>query len=127
MGQKPLFYAVPPAGGADSPPTIAFASELGALLPLEWIDTGMSASSLADYLLIGYIPAPRTIHTGISKLQPGHWLRFDAQGMATRQYFDAGGSRRVGADRRTGTASGVRNVSASDGQIASGRPGCADT
>lgn len=91
MGQKPLFYATPSGGAPDAPPAIAFASELGALLPLPWIDTGMSASSLADYLLIGYIPAPRTIYTGVSKLQPGHWLRTQGDGMVIREYFDAGG------------------------------------
>lgn len=91
MGQKPLFYATPPSSQPDSPPAIAFASELGALLPLPWIDTGLSASSLADYLLVGYIPAPRTIYVGVSKLRPGHWLRFDEQGLAVGEYFDAGG------------------------------------
>ncbi len=91
MGQKPLFYATPLVGASESPPAIAFASELGALLPLQWIDTGLSASSLADYLLIGYIPAPRTIHTGVSKLQPGHWLTFSLEGLSTHAYFDPGG------------------------------------
>ena len=90
MGQKPLFYAMPPASRSETP-AIGFASELSALVELPWVDTGLSASSLADYLLVGYVPAPRTIYTGVSKLQPGHWMRVSAQSVEIREYFDAGG------------------------------------
>ncbi len=85
MGQKPLYYAT------ASNQTIAFASELSAITTLDWIDTTVGPSSLSDYLLVGYIPSPRTIYTGVSKLPPGHWLRFSAGQIITRSYFDAGG------------------------------------
>src|SRR5690606_38104817 len=90
MGQKPLFYAMPPASRSETP-AIGSASELSALVELPWVDRGLSASSLADYLLVGYVPAPRTIYTGVSKLQPGHWMRVSAQSVELREYFDAGG------------------------------------
>ena len=90
MGQKPFYYAVRwrDASRIDA---FAFASELSALHCLDWIDDGISPSSLSDYLLLGYVPSPRTIYTGVSKLQPGHWMKVSADGLIDRSYFDAGG------------------------------------
>jgi asparagine synthase (glutamine-hydrolysing) len=65
MGQKPLYYAIAPGGGA-----IAFASELGALRPLDWPDRSVDPSALMQYLQCGYIAAPQTIYRDISKLPP---------------------------------------------------------
>jgi asparagine synthase (glutamine-hydrolysing) len=67
LGIKPLYYRVLPDG-------IAFASELKALLLLgrPAIDRG----ALRDYLFHGYIPAPKTIFQGISKLPAGHLLHW---------------------------------------------------
>ncbi|MDE2305167.1 MAG: asparagine synthase (glutamine-hydrolyzing) [Gammaproteobacteria bacterium] len=65
LGIKPLYYRLMPDG-------IAFASELKALLVLgrPEIDRG----AVRDYLLHGYVPAPKSIYRGIAKLPAGHRL-----------------------------------------------------
>jgi asparagine synthase (glutamine-hydrolysing) len=65
LGIKPLYYRVLGDG-------IAFASELKALLVLG--TPPIDASALRDYLFHGYIPAPKSIYTGICKLPAGHSL-----------------------------------------------------
>ncbi|MEK7245962.1 MAG: asparagine synthetase B, partial [Pseudomonadota bacterium] len=70
LGIKPLLYA-PLAGGG-----IAFASEIRALKEHPGIDFGIDSEALSEYLACLYVPAPRTIHLGIRKLPPGHWLRW---------------------------------------------------
>jgi asparagine synthase (glutamine-hydrolysing) len=70
LGVKPLVYGRLADGG------IAFASEIDALRAHPGFDLGLDRAALSDYLACLYIPAPRTIHAGISKLPPGHWLRW---------------------------------------------------
>jgi asparagine synthase (glutamine-hydrolysing) len=65
LGIKPLYYRLLPDG-------IAFASELKALLPLGRLDIDRSA--VRDFLFHGYVPAPKSIYAGISKLPAGHTL-----------------------------------------------------
>lgn len=102
VGKKPLFVAL--AGqiemeASDSRSTlpqraVAFASELGAMKQVPWIGSdhlSIRASALQDYLLFGYVPGWRTIHQGIARLRPGHWMRITANGYEVRRYFDAGG------------------------------------
>jgi asparagine synthase (glutamine-hydrolysing) len=79
LGIKPLYYRLLPDG-------IAFASELKALLLLGTPDIDKGA--LRDFLFHGYVPAPKTIYSGIAKLPAGHTLTF-ADGRATvRRYWN---------------------------------------
>ena len=84
MGQKPLYYAVAPGGAA-----VAFASELGALAPVEWIDRSVSRAGLRHYLRWGYTPAAGSIYEGVAKLPPAMRVTF-APGRAgePERYFD---------------------------------------
>ncbi|TAN51554.1 MAG: asparagine synthase (glutamine-hydrolyzing) [Rhodospirillales bacterium] len=75
FGIKPLVYAPLPDGG------LAFASELLTLVHLPGIDTAIDRQALSEYLACLYVPAPRTIFSGIKKLPPGHWLTWK-QGQA---------------------------------------------
>jgi asparagine synthase (glutamine-hydrolysing) len=68
LGIKPLYYQILPDG-------IAFASELKALLVLGRPEIDRSA--VRDFLFHGYIPAPKTIYQGISKLPAGHTLTWE--------------------------------------------------
>jgi asparagine synthase (glutamine-hydrolysing) len=70
LGIKPLVYAPLDGGG------IAFASEIRALKEHPGIDFGLDGEALSAYLACLYVPAPRTIHRGIRKLPPGHFLRW---------------------------------------------------
>ncbi|MGH7214460.1 MAG: asparagine synthetase B family protein, partial [Tepidisphaeraceae bacterium] len=65
MGQKPLYYALAPENRA-----IAFASELGALRHVPWVDRTVDFGAVAEYLRWGYVAAPRTIYAGAAKLAP---------------------------------------------------------
>src|SRR5208283_2899259 len=67
LGQKPLIYR---HDGAR----LAFASELKALLALPEQDVPRRVDPLAvdEYLTYGYVPQPRTILEGVSKLPPAH-------------------------------------------------------
>lgn len=70
IGEKPLYYALTPDG------LVLFASELSAIC------TGLSSipaldpEAVEDYFAFGYIPDPKTIYRGISKLAAGHSLLF---------------------------------------------------
>jgi asparagine synthase (glutamine-hydrolysing) len=66
FGEKPLYWA-PVRNGKG----LAFASELKALLPLENVDHSLDVAGLAQFLALGYVPAPRTHLNGVSKLRAG--------------------------------------------------------
>jgi asparagine synthase (glutamine-hydrolysing) len=71
FGEKPLYWA-PIQNGRG----LAFASELKALLPLENVDRSLDVAAVAQFLALGYIPAPRTHLKGVSKLRAGEAIVF---------------------------------------------------
>ena len=93
MGQKPLYLAVCHEGGqgpGDSGAVlgVAFASELAALRPVPWVDFSIDPDALDEYLMFGYIAAPRTIHPHVGKLAAGQWMQISAARREAGQYFD---------------------------------------
>ncbi len=68
LGEKPLYYTATPDG------LLLFASEIGALLAGLDAAPPLDPRAVADYFTYGYVPDPRTIHRGIRKLPPGHFL-----------------------------------------------------
>lgn len=64
MGEKPLYW-----GWAG--PTLVFGSELKALRKHPNFPRDLCREATAQYLRFGYVPAPRSIHPGIYKLEPG--------------------------------------------------------
>src|SRR5579872_1606556 len=84
FGEKPLYWALVHGGKG-----IAFASELKALLPIENLDRTLDASALAQFLALGYIPAPRTHLKGVSKLRAGEAVVFGpGSGCRTFRYWE---------------------------------------
>lgn len=77
FGKKPLYLA-------RGRGWFAFASELRALEVIDELDRTIAAESLADYLLLQYVHAPRSIYQGVEKLEPGCWLALDAEGRERR-------------------------------------------
>ena len=67
MGIKPLHYAI-------SGERLVFASELKALLRDPELRRGVDPVALDQYLAYEFVPSPRSIIRGISKLRPGHAL-----------------------------------------------------
>lgn len=70
VGIKPLFYH-------SGPGTFAFASSLQSFNALPFIDFKISAQSIIKQLKYGYIPSPNSIIDGVSKLEPGYYLKID--------------------------------------------------
>jgi asparagine synthase (glutamine-hydrolysing) len=64
LGEKPLYY-----GWQGS--TLLFASELKALQRHPDFHGTIDRMSVAEYVRCGYVPAPRSIFSGINKLLPG--------------------------------------------------------
>lgn len=64
LGEKPLYYCY----RKDS---FAFGSELKALREFSFVPSDVDRQSLELLLKHGYIPAPRSIYAGVSKLLPG--------------------------------------------------------
>jgi asparagine synthase (glutamine-hydrolysing) len=67
-GVKPLAYEIQGDG-------IRFASDLRALRSLPNASRDIDAESAYLFLTLGYIPAPHTIHRGVRKVKPGHYVR----------------------------------------------------
>jgi asparagine synthase (glutamine-hydrolysing) len=65
LGKKPLYYRA-------TAREFQFASELKAIIADPAVPRELDPVALGQYLVYGYIPAPRTIYQGIAKLPPGH-------------------------------------------------------
>lgn len=86
LGEKPLHTALLPDG------TLAFGSELAALLALPEVARRLDPAAAEDFLALGYIPDPETIYAGIRRLPAAHFLllrRGEAGLPAPRRYWRA--------------------------------------
>lgn len=80
MGEKPLHYSV----RDDS---FLFGSEIKSILASGYAYAG--ADHLWDvYLSLGYVPAPHTFYSGISKVMPGHFLVVKDGKVKEQTYWD---------------------------------------
>src|SRR6266851_2943431 len=82
VGIKPLHYAV-------SGDRFVFASELKALMRDPALRRGVDPAALDEYLAYEFVPSPRSIVRGISKLRPGHTLTWSLADRSAkiRQYW----------------------------------------
>ncbi len=71
LGIKPLFYSFLPDGG------FVFASEMKVLLAHPKISRKLRVDALEDYLMLGYVPDPKSIVDGIMKLEPANSLSLE--------------------------------------------------
>ncbi|MEO6435094.1 MAG: asparagine synthase (glutamine-hydrolyzing), partial [Tepidisphaeraceae bacterium] len=67
MGQKPLYVAE----GAGA---MAFASELGALMVVPWVERDLDETELEHFLWLGYTSLDGTIYRNVRKVRPGWCL-----------------------------------------------------
>jgi len=67
FGIKPLFYSA--GGGA-----VVFASEMNALREFPGVDLTPDPQAIADFAGLLFVPAPHTIHRGVSALSPGEFI-----------------------------------------------------
>ncbi len=83
FGEKPLYLA-----WADG--RLVFGSELAAVRAAPGVGTAIDRDALALLLRYGYVPAPRSIYAGVSKLPAGTVLRVGVDHPTPRQvrYWD---------------------------------------
>jgi asparagine synthase (glutamine-hydrolysing) len=72
FGIKPLYYRL-------TEDRLAFASEIKSLLADPEVPREIDLNALDQYLAMEYVPSPRSIFVGISKLPPGHCLTWDQE------------------------------------------------
>ncbi|MBN2360547.1 MAG: asparagine synthase (glutamine-hydrolyzing), partial [Deltaproteobacteria bacterium] len=105
FGIKPFVYSYRPG-------QFAFASDLNALRLVPGVDLELDRDALAQYLALGYVPAPLTIVRGARKLERGQRLIVDAQG-ASLQPFAAPTAGEAISDPRTAVEAALAAVAES--------------
>lgn len=81
LGKKPLYYK-------DSPSCFAFSSEIKALLTAGFLDGGVNARAIDEFLAFNYTIGPHTAFSDVQKLMPGHRMTVSASGTRLNQYWD---------------------------------------
>jgi asparagine synthase (glutamine-hydrolysing) len=81
LGIKPLYYYA----GKDF---FIFASEIKSLLHHPGVPREVDHQALDLYLALRYVPGPQTMFKNIFKLQPGHWMTVDSDGIKSGKYWD---------------------------------------
>ncbi len=77
LGERTLFYARVGAG-------LIFASNLELLLVSGLVPRQLHLPALARYLSYAYLPGPETLISGVYRLQPGQWLRWQDGQLTSR-------------------------------------------
>lgn len=80
VGKKPLYIA-------ESPDGLAFASELKGLRGGGFVGNSLDVAAVDCYFTLGFIPAPKSIIQGISKLPPAHYMLASRNAMRSRRYW----------------------------------------
>lgn len=71
FGEKPLYWGLCGTGASRA---LVFASEPAALRSYPGFNNSINHQALAEFLRLGYVPAPLSIYSGIAKLAAGHLL-----------------------------------------------------
>ena len=82
LGEKPLYWAE--CGGC-----VLFGSELKALAAHPRFDAALNRDALAEFMRLGWIPAPHSIYGCARKLEPGSVLVVKGEGRERRTYWSA--------------------------------------
>jgi asparagine synthase (glutamine-hydrolysing) len=81
LGIKPAYYALQDG-------QLVFGSEVKALLRHPAVTARPDLDALAAFLLLKYVPSPRTMFEGVAALPPGHCLTSDENGVRVRRWWD---------------------------------------
>ena len=79
FGIKPFYYHTWPTG-------LAFGSEVKAILAAGRLTRRIQTQALHEYLYYGAALGEHSLFEGVSRLLPGHALRFSSQGLRIRPY-----------------------------------------
>jgi asparagine synthase (glutamine-hydrolysing) len=80
LGQKSIYYAETRLGWV-------FASEIKALLTLDLIPREVDLVALSHFMSLRYLPVPRTLFAGISKVPAAHWAEVSATERRFTRYW----------------------------------------
>ena len=80
FGEKPLYVA-------RQDGRLLFASELKSLLQVPGFRANVDREALRGYIAFGYVPSPRSIFDDVTKLAPGHYLRYRDGQATTHRYY----------------------------------------
>jgi asparagine synthase (glutamine-hydrolysing) len=81
FGVKPFYYI-------QRGRSVAFASEVKALLQIPEVEAELDLESLHQYLTFLWVPDPKTMFRGIQKLPAGHCATFRDGELNIKQYWD---------------------------------------
>ncbi|MFY9726823.1 MAG: asparagine synthase (glutamine-hydrolyzing) [Bryobacteraceae bacterium] len=81
VGIKPLYYCL-------TGRSLVFASEIKAILADPAVDREIAPEMIDRFLTFLYLPGQETLHKGILKLAPGHYLLFKNAKTEIHQYWD---------------------------------------
>jgi asparagine synthase (glutamine-hydrolysing) len=81
IGIKPFYYY-------QDAQCFAFASEIKSLLEVPEIPREIETQALGEFLRRRYVIAPNTMLRGIHKLEPGHSILVNTEGVRIRKYWD---------------------------------------
>ncbi len=79
-GIKPLYYHCGASG-------FLFGSEIKAILRVPGVPRRLDYQALADFLVLGYPLAPKTMFLDVRELEPGTSLRVSRQGIEKRRFW----------------------------------------
>lgn len=111
MGEKPVYYGI--SGGV-----LLFGSELKALREHPAFENHIDRDALAEFLRLGYVPAPRSIYRNIHKLPPAHLIEIGSASRylpPARPYWSLEAATR--AEPQDWEASPERAIAALDTQL----------
>jgi asparagine synthase (glutamine-hydrolysing) len=80
MGEKPLYYGL-------QNDTLLFGSDLKSLKQHPDFQGEINRDAIALLMRYGYIPAPSSIYTGIHKLPPGSYIKFESPRSSTEPKY----------------------------------------
>src|SRR5689334_8113981 len=80
MGIKPMYYTRLANGH------LIFGSEMKAILSHPGVERAVDLISLNEYLSYEYVPTPRTIIRNVQRLEAGHFLIYNLQGVTVAKY-----------------------------------------
>ena len=81
LGIKPLYYT---ECGGD----FVFGSEIKSILEHPALKPAMDLTALSQYLSLKYVPAPRTLFSGIRSLPPGYSMKISNGCVTTKRYWN---------------------------------------
>ena len=82
LGKKPFYYYITRKG------TFYFASDMQSLAASGILPGNISQKAIQHYFSLGYIPSPLSIYEGVYKLEAGHALQYNSDGLKTWPFWD---------------------------------------